>query len=82
MSAQLEEADAEERAMEAEALEAIFMESYSMDGATYRLELEPERTRRTSPVHSSIMPGRLPSSSPPSFSIATRRSHAKELQTV
>ena len=48
MSAQLEAT--EERAMEAEALEAIFMESYSMDGATYRLELEPEVTRRTSPV--------------------------------
>ena len=41
MSAQLE-ADAEERDMEAEALEAIFMESYSCEGDTYRVDLEPE----------------------------------------
>ena len=84
MSAQL---DAEERAMEAEALEAIFMESYSMDGATYRLELEPESDEaHVACVLTASCPEDYPSSSPPSFSIADVRGLGgpmrKELQTA
>jgi hypothetical protein len=71
MSAQL---DAEERAMEAEALEAIFMESYSGDGATYRLELEPESDEaHVACVLECSCPETYPSSDPPSFSIADVR---------
>ena len=86
MSAQLE-ADAEERAMEAEALEAIFMESYSMDGATYRLELEPESDEaHVACVLEASCPEDYPSSTPPSFNIAEVRGlggpMVKELQTA
>ena len=73
MSAQLE-ADAEERAMEAEALEAIFMESYSMDGATYRLELEPESDEaHVACVLEASCPEDSPSSKPPTIKIADVR---------
>ena len=86
MSAQLA-ADAEERAMEAEALEAIFMESYSMDGATYRLELEPESDEaHVACVLECACPEDYPSSTPPSFNIAEVRGlggpMVKELQTA
>ena len=86
MSAQLE-ADAEERAMEAEALEAIFMESYGVDGDTYRLELEPEADEaHVACVLEATCPEDYPSSRPPSFSIAEVRGLGgpmrKELQAA
>ena len=86
MSAQLE-ADAEERAMEAEALEAIFMESYRMDGATYRINLEPESDEaHVACVLECACPEDYPSSTPPSFNIAEVRGlggpMVKELQTA
>lgn len=73
MSAQLE-ADAEERDMEAEALEAIFMESYSCEGDTYRVDLEPEADEaHVACVLEATCPGDYPSTSAPVFSIAEVR---------
>ena len=60
--------------MEAEALEAIFMESYSVDGAAYRLELEPESDEaHVACVLEASCPEDYPSSTPPSFNIAEVR---------